>query len=394
MAQKTYVLLDARSNLAALNWAAGPWCAPCGDHNWSCHFFSLEGGLGRGVLVLDVVTPEVQVRLLPGRGLGIWQAFLSGIRLGWDSPALGPVNPALVDASERGGIGWIKGFDEWLVRCGLEWNGAPGTDRLKDNQGVEQDMFLPLHGQVANLPAHFLSVTVGDTPTSRIVVKAALDEARLFGPGFRLESELVIHPGEPSLVVRDRVTNMRAVPAEFQMLYHLNFGTPLLGDGATFTAPYKVVAPRDEEAARGIRHFNRYGPPVPGWVEQCYYLELRGRGRRREAPVLLTAPGGDKAVELTLSTRAFPCFSLWKNTGSESDGYVTGLEPGTNFPNHRAFERERGRVCELVSGASWTGELRFKLHQGRRDVFRLRSAIRKEAARGTVSKKPLPRFSG
>jgi len=276
----------------------------------------------------------------------------------------------------------------------MEWNGAPGVDRLKDNQGVERDMFLPLHGHVANLPAHFLSVTVGETPSPHIVVRAVLDEARLFGPGFRLESELVIHPGEPSLLVRDRVTNRRAVPAEFQMLYHLNFGAPLLGDGATFDAPYKVVAPRDTEAARGIRHFNRFGPPVPGWVEQCYYLELRGRGKRREAPVLLTAPGGDTAVELTLSTRAFPCFSLWKNTGTVADGYVTGLEPATNFPNHRSVERRRGRVGELTSGGSWTGELHFRLLQGRREVSRVRTSIRKEAARGTVSKTPLNRFSG
>ena len=43
-----------------------------------------------------------------------------------------------------------------------------------------------------------------------------------------------------------------------------------------------------------------------------------------------------------------PCFTLWKNTAAEADGYVTGLEPGTNFPNLRSFERFVGENWNLV----------------------------------------------
>ena len=44
-----------------------------------------------------------------------------------------------------------------------------------------------------------------------------------------------------------------------------------------------------------------------------------------------------------------PWFTQWKNTTSVADGYVTGIEPGTNFPNPRTYEGEQGRViydCE------------------------------------------------
>ena len=394
MNEKTFVLLDSRSNLVARDWSAGPWCASLGERNWACHFFTLGGGLSQNLAVLDVVTPEVQVRLLPGRGLGIWQAFLEGVRLGWDSPAPGPVHPAFVEAAERGGLGWIKGFDEWLVRCGLEWNGAPGPDRLVDNQGREQEMFLPLHGNVANLPVQFLAVTITAEPRPLIVVRGELDEARLFGPGFRLESELTIRADEPAFTVSDRITNTRSVDAEFQILYHVNFGPPLVGAGAVFDAPWSLVAPRDHEAAGGIRRFDRFGAPKRGRVEQCFYLELAGRGRRKETSVLLTGPKRDRAVELSFSTRDLPCFSLWKNTGSRADGYVVGLEPATNYPNRRAVEREQGRVRVLESGASWSGTLNFRLHRGRRDVSRIRSTVRAAAPRGTVSGQPVPRLSG
>ena len=36
---------------------------------------------------------------------------------------------------------------------------------------------------------------------------------------------------------------------EFQLLYHVNFGVPLLEPGATVVAPIKTLVPRTEEAA-------------------------------------------------------------------------------------------------------------------------------------------------
>ena len=42
-----------------------------------------------------------------------------------------------------------------------------------------------------------------------------------------------------------------------------------------------------------------------------------------------------------------PAFTLWKNTAGFRDGYVTGLEPGTNYPNPRPFEQARNRVVQL-----------------------------------------------
>jgi hypothetical protein len=393
MAEVTYVLLDSRANLVADTWAAGPWCTPIGACNWSCHFYTLQGGPGRGLLVLDVTAPEVALRLLPGRGLGIWQAYLSGLRLGWDSPAAGPVNPALVESHARGGLGWLAGFDEWLVRCGLEWNGAPGVDRMTDNQGNVTEMFLPLHGNVAGLPAQHLQVTIRDRPRPSILVSSELTEAHLFGPGFRLRSDLMIALDSPWFQLRDRVTNTRSAPGEFELLYHLNFGPPLLGEGAVLEAPYKVAAPRDAEAARGMRRFNRFGPPTPGWREQCFYLELAGRGRKKEASVLLVGPKADTAVEVTIGTGSLPCFSLWKNTGALADGYVVGLEPATNYPNQRGFEREQGRVRSIRPNETWTGELDFRLRRGRTAVTKARAAIRKAAPGGVIARKPLPRFS-
>jgi hypothetical protein len=48
------------------------------------------------------------------------------VRLGWDSPVKEVVHPQFINLQSRGGLGWLEGFNEWMVRCGLEWAGHPG----------------------------------------------------------------------------------------------------------------------------------------------------------------------------------------------------------------------------------------------------------------------------
>jgi hypothetical protein len=49
--------------------------------------------------------------------------------------------------------------------------------------------------------------------------------------------------------------------------------------------------------------------------------------------------------------------SVWKNEVSAKNGYVTGLEPGTGFPNTRPWERKAGRVPKLKGGESYRTHL-------------------------------------
>ena len=59
----------------------------------------------------------------------------------------------------------------------------------------------------------------------------------------------------------------------------------------------------------------------------------------RGGKALLRNRAGDKAVALRFARAQLPCFTLWKQTGGRRDGYVTGLEPATNYPNPRPFEQ-------------------------------------------------------
>ena len=103
--------------------------------------------------------------------MGLWKASLGEVQLGWRSPVSGPVHPALVNLADEGGLGWLRGFDELLCRCGLESNGAP-------EYNANGTLRYGMHGRIANTPAHNVQVTI-DGDTGEIAVVGIVDETRL-----------------------------------------------------------------------------------------------------------------------------------------------------------------------------------------------------------------------
>jgi hypothetical protein len=88
--------------------------------------------------------------------------------------------------------------------------------------------------------------------------------------------------------------------------------------------------------------------------------------------------------------RQLPCFVLWKNCAAMQDGYVAGLEPGTNFPNPNSFESAQGRVVRLAGGECATFDLAFRFYDDPADIAEAEREI-EAIARGracTISSKP------
>jgi hypothetical protein len=320
---------------------------------WRVRKRTLRGGRRDGVDLIELDNGALRLAIVPTRGMGIWRAELGGIRLGWDSPVRdGPVNPALVNLADIGGLGWIQGFDELLARCGLEHNGAPYVVSEADGR---QTVY-PLHGRIANIPAHHVAVHVGDQPPHAITVEGHVDEARLFGLAVRMVTRITTEPGSSRLTVRDEFTNLGDQPAGMQVLYHWNFGPPLLEEGSRVVVPARAVVPRNARAVEGLGHYDVYGAPEPGFAEQVYFFETIGAGDDGRTLVLLRNREGRAGVALRFAKSQLPCFTLWKNTGGLQDGYVTGLEPATNYPNPKPFEAQRGRVVTLAPGGSRVAE--------------------------------------
>ena len=217
----------------------------------------------------------------------------------------------------------------------------------------------------------------------RLTVGGEVYDTRMFGPSYRLRTEISTKPGDTQFEIADQITNLGGVPAELELLYHCNYGPPVLGEGARLVAPVKKVSARDDGGLADMDRWDLYGPPQPGFVEQCYFLTLHGDGKGNST-VALVSPDEDLAAAVEFSVRRLPAFTLWKNTAAEADGYVTGLEPGTDYPNPRQFEREQGRVLTLDPGESYEAGVKLGLARGKSDVKKLCSKI-KGIAKGKKS---------
>ena len=342
-----YVLTSVEQNIDVGNWqidARETTVAP--DVPWSVRRQRLHGGKQDGVDLIAIDNGRMTITLVPTRGMGILRVVSGDFRLGWDSPVREVVHPKYVNLEARGGLGWLEGFNEWMARCGLEWAGHPGQDRFVNNLGEQAEMNLTLHGKVANIPASELEVIVEREPRPRIRVRGRVDERAFYGPKLELWTEVSTEPGSLTFRIEDALTNRGAFEQEFQVLYHANYGPPLLGAGSRFAAPVRRVTPFNAHAAKSVARYAEYDGPVRGFIEQVYNLHPYADADGRSL-VMLRNAAGTRAVSMGFDLAELPYVTLWKNLTALEEGYVTGLEPGTGFAYTRRLEREAGRVPTL-----------------------------------------------
>jgi hypothetical protein len=217
----------------------------------------------------------------------------------------------------------------------------------------------------------------------------------LFGPSLRLVSTFTTTAGSNSFSIIDEVHNLQGTPAELELLYHTNFGKPLLEAGARLVAPILEMAPRDAHAAADIDTYDVYLGPTAGYVEQCYFFDLAAdeEGKTR---ILLRNRAGDRGLSMRYEKQQLPWFTQWKCTQTEADGYVTGIEPGTNFPNLKTVERDRGRVVVLPPGKTYQVRIDFEIHGTSESVAATEHEIRafQEHFLPKVHRSPQSKYSG
>jgi hypothetical protein len=357
-----HVLTSVEQNIDLENWqitARDTGISPAIP--WSVRRQRLHGGKQDGVDLIVIDNGRLAITVVPTRGMGILRVTMGDLRLGWDSPVREVVHPKYVNLEARGGLGWLEGFNEWLARCGLEWAGHPGPDRFVNNVGEQAEMNLTLHGKVENIPASEVEVIVEREPRPRIRIRGRVDERAFYGPKLELWTELSTEPGSSTFRIEDTLTNRSAFESEFQIIYHVNYGPPLLGAGAHFSAPVRRVTPFNAHAAKDVATYADYAGPVRGFIEQVYNLHPFA-DRDGRSVLMLSNAARDRGVSMGFAVSELPYVTLWKNLTALEEGYVTGLEPGTGFPYPRRLEREAGRVPKLKPGETRRFAIDFGVH--------------------------------
>jgi hypothetical protein len=270
--------------------------------------------------------------------MDIVEASYLGKSLSWHSP-IGVTHPAFYDPRD---IQWIKTFPGGLVcTCGLTAAGFPCED-AGETTG--------LHGPVSNLPADRVSFHekwTGDE--CNFVVQGEVREARVHGPNLLLQRTITSSLAGKSIVLSDTVENQGYVDSPLMLLYHLNFGFPLLTEKSKIFASSEAVEPRTEFAAPTMDEWATFDAPIRGIGERVYYHKMRAASDGRVSVVLVSDEGKrDFGVLVRYSKTNLPEFVQWKMTGVNH--FALGLEPSNCRVAGRLSERDAGRLTTIAPG--------------------------------------------
>lgn len=338
-----YLITDTRTGTAQRDFVLSNADLPASfPLPFECRHQTLRGGKQEGSEVITLQVGDLQLLVSPTRGMGVLYAQQGDLRLGWDSPVKEVVNPAYIELGKLGGLGWLEGFNELVVRCGYQWSGHPGMDG---------DQMLTLHGQIQNTPASVVRLTVEDTPPYRVRLSGRVDERCFKKVEFEVWMHLVITPGESRFTLEDELVNRGSYPQEYQALYHNNFGAPLLEEGAKVRVPASQVSPFNARAAQGLATWETMPKPVAGFDEEVFNIRPLADSQGDTLVVLHNA-AADRGVAVGFNTNQLPVLTLWKNCDTPEQGYVVGLEPGTSFAYNRRYQRDLGLVPSIGPGES------------------------------------------
>ncbi|WP_413739413.1 aldose 1-epimerase family protein [Sodalis sp. RH14] len=358
-AAKTWVLTSAEVGAEKGNWKISSTELKVKDKTFSIEQKVLHGGKQEGSKVIVISSKDgLTITLSPTRGMNLLRVEGFGSKMGWDSPVKEVVNPAFINLESRNGVGWLEGFNEMIVRCGYEWTGHPVT---ADGQ------IYTLHGKAGNTPASQVEVEVADTAPYEIHIRGLIKESTFKKADLQTMTELRYVPGSNSFSLHDVLTNHADYPHDYQIIYHSNFGAPILENGARFLAPMASISPFNDYAKDGLKTWQTFAGPTKGFDEMVFNIRPLSDQNHQSLAAVVNKEG-DQGASIQFDTRQLPVLTLWKNTDTVKQGYVTGIEPGTSYAYPVTIEREQKRVKQLQSGASTQFDLTYTLLHGKEQV--------------------------
>lgn len=280
---------------------------------------------------------EIQVRtgaglvysILPTRGMDIGLTEYAGIPLCWLSPN-GEVHPAYFDDRD---LGWLRtAVGGLLMTCGLTQAGSPGE---------ENGEHLGLHGRAHHTPArHVCAEGHWERDDYRIIVQGKVEETSIFGWNLRLTRQIRSCLGKNEIVIQDVVENAGFEPAPLMLLYHFNFGFPLMDADTEIQFPTGDVIPREPDLP--VEGLGEWQVPQAGVRERVYYHENLSTGADRMAAVTIRNPhfplvDRPLTVRLSWDARNLPILVQWKMPAEGT--HVLGIEPANCHVEGRVSER-------------------------------------------------------
>ena len=313
----------------------------CNNLDAFCGFkdYLYNDGPNRGLRALDLKNGRnIEMTFVADRGLDIASLSYKGHNMGLMNK-VGIRSPYLYQ--EDGASGFLKQFTGGMMTtCGITYAGGTGVDNGKQ---------LGLHGPFSNLPAEQVCAEIDYEGDDRVIrVSGQVHESEVFGTDMLMKRRFTLETERDMLRIRDTVINQSFEKQPVMLIYHINFGYPMLDAGAKAYFSAGRVTPRTDFAAEGMGNYFEMEEPGCGRDEQCYYhTEQPAEG---EAFAMLHNEKLGLAAIIRFDQKVFPLMCQWKCM--RAGEYALGLEPTTSGVVNRSEARELGNLTYLEAGES------------------------------------------
>lgn len=299
-------------------------------------------GRAKGVEAVDVTTGSgLDFTVLPGRCMDIAWMHYKGIPIAYMSKA------EITDSSylEHDGMEWLRSFYAgMLTTCGFSNVGGP----CREDRRIFGNQLLGLHGRLSHIPANEVCCTgkwIGDDYV--MSVEGLMRQSAVHGENLVLRRTITSRLGEKKLYIHDEIENEGHVDEPVMLLYHMNFGYPLLNADSRLLTASKNICGADETAQAELAQCKEFHEPMHLRDERCYFHELCS-DTDGMTEIALINDDLELGATLRFSVKELPCLTEWKML-SEGE-YVLGLEPGNTNPIGRPVAQERGTLEYLAPG--------------------------------------------
>lgn len=315
---------------------------------------TLDNGSGRGTRIAWFNTGSgLRYKIVIDRAMDIADAFYNNYSLAW----LGHLGITPPQPFSNLGIDWLKTFGGGLLTtCGLDHVGGPEEDEF-GKRG--------LHGEISNIPAAIESIIQPDPIAGKMEmsITGIIRQTRIFGPSYELRRKISGKLGESRIEIHDEVINRGNMPIPFMVLYHINFGWPLIDQGTKLLWQGSWTS-REGERSKLFKKGNDFRTcPAP--------LQDHNGGGEEAAFITPVADSNGNcicglhnskirlAVALKFNKEQLPWLINWQHWAAHE--YVTALEPATNPPIGQAMARKHEQLLFIEPGETRQTNLQLEV---------------------------------
>ena len=322
----------------------------------------LDQGPGKSVRIAWINTGTgLRYKVVIDRAMDIVDAFFNQHSLTWLSEA-GITKPGT--AAENGN-GWLTRWAGGLVTtCGLTHIGAAEKD-----ENAERG----LHGKISNIPAQIESIIQPDilAGKNQMSIAGIVKQADALGSNLQLRRTISSTVGKPSIKIKDVVTNMSSSPVPHMILYHCNFGWPLVAPGVDiiFNGNYQPMqGDTHKEIFNSKNNFRKCAKPRnenEKGFQGCAIIDLKTDSKGYCLAGICNKNLGI-GITMKYKKRQLPVLTNWQLW--KKGDYITALEPGTNGPIGQTAAKQQKELIYLLPGKSRTYEIELTVLSDKKQI--------------------------